>query len=1429
MPHALARLSGLAVAFTLIHPATAFLSAQTSTRTSTQTSSQTPTQAREASSAAAQRTLALRQGFYQLIHVETASAGQTTAKITSGSRIATELSLSLADAAPVSESVTRVTPAVVAIEAEVASLGLQNKPLLLSGQLSPETPAQQTRVRTLLLERDALVATEFTHLHAALDKDSAARVDAAILARFVPVSLQSSQVATPTMPDELGREVPATLAQMYRYAFHFQKSMEAHAAEREKDGESGTPFLDILRVRFGLSTSQFAHFRTASAEFNKQEDILRAQLRQEHKSVHPAATPALRAQSQAAFGASATRIRFLSEGIRASAASQLGTVHSSLGATTSAKLDTAIRAFYVEAQHATKGAPTHTGPGARASSAAAQSTSALASPVPNDDFPGEGGYCDDPYAYASFAFTTDGIYAVGYSEADIDEYDYEDGCYAEVEGELSQDGNIVADDFENYYDVEADTTLYAYVNVGSGYSEITSAISCDDYDDCSDVVYYGAGGQSGAPSIASLSPSSGDIGSSPALTLSGSFLIGPGVQPTVSASGSGLSVSVTSADSHNVQLNASISPSASPGVDTITLTTPWGSASANFTVNCGSPQISGVNPSSLNAGQNATLAITGSGFCSGSVVTAGSPGGVSLGGSAVVDSGNISATLQVPAADGSETATITVTNPNGASASVPVNIIGSQTGTLFLINPYTLASDANPNISTDLVITAVNSIPGSRAQGIAADGVSTMIAVFVTNSSQAVTFNSNNGATVTPYDPGFLTNNISGDQTSVPVNPVQSGSSFYDIALIRSGTTGGGNSTTVSVGTQSASIITLSAPVVLVHGLWGDQSSLQSTHDYLQAQNSTFTVFPFLNQAICYSPYLAFDATSDTLPGSGGNCEFTSTDSLNTYLNGLYSNLDGNGFVGGSVNLVGHSMGGLVARHYSVTGNYKSIRNRMQGAFRNVISIDTPETGSSLATWLDTVGYNRNLQADPVMNPIPYAAWFAVCLGQISLDLQTCFANSHLPLAYPGADLSTGAVASLMPGGPSLAALPSPFIPNANWRAVTADFQDGTTPGSALRSFLNNIITATYAANDPHQDLSSILGTIDNDVIVTIGSQAADWGGPIGGWLQLCNLAHANLPVIGPVMMGLSTANVTQSDLVNNQVAYYLGFNYTPTPSCFPPLPPPPPIPRPRPPLPPRPINPYSVAVAQANPAVAPLHLTPERLIANLPAGPVQLGQPVEISPLTLRPGKILSMAVEQRDPTSHQAFTNEAVEHTPVAPRSHIITGDVSDDGTSRLRTASTGSSSAQTLTIVPQQVGPLDLILSANYADGGYATQTYHLDVVASGKDVKQFLLNVAPRIPLVLDDAPEDRTFWLAPRVTYTTLKYPIHLANSKQISFNVQQSGTAPVVKVDPDGKIHGLNPGTATITGTFDGVASKVIVTVYPKDKAPAGYIFHHKP
>lgn len=110
----------------------------------------------------------------------------------------------------------------------------------------------------------------------------------------------------------------------------------------------------------------------------------------------------------------------------------------------------------------------------------------------------------------------------------------------------------------------------------------------------------------GQPTIASVTPSSAVIGSSPTVSVSGTFLVGADAQPSVSTNDGNLQFSVAQADSRNVQLNSSISSTANPTTDSFTLTTAWGSATGNFTITCGTPQISAVTPPSVNAGQTVT-------------------------------------------------------------------------------------------------------------------------------------------------------------------------------------------------------------------------------------------------------------------------------------------------------------------------------------------------------------------------------------------------------------------------------------------------------------------------------------------------------------------------------------------------------------------------------------------------------------------------------------------------------------------------------------------------------------------------------------------------------------------------------------------------------------------------------------------------------
>lgn len=88
------------------------------------------------------------------------------------------------------------------------------------------------------------------------------------------------------------------------------------------------------------------------------------------------------------------------------------------------------------------------------------------------------------------------------------------------------------------------------------------------------------------------------------------------------------------------------------------------------------------------------------------------------------------------------------------------------------------------------------------------------------------------------------------------------------------------------------------------------------------------------------------------------------------------------------------------------------------------------------------------------------------------------------------------------------------------------------------------------------------------------------------------------------------------------------------------------------------------------------MNMTPDRIRAELPADAVRLGQPATLR-VTLQPGKILAIAVEQRDPDSHRSLSNERVRTIAEAPRSHVLTGEVSDDGTSHQSMNADGSTS--------------------------------------------------------------------------------------------------------------------------------------------------------
>jgi pimeloyl-ACP methyl ester carboxylesterase len=729
----------------------------------------------------------------------------------------------------------------------------------------------------------------------------------------------------------------------------------------------------------------------------------------------------------------------------------------------------------------------------------------------------------------------------------------------------------------------------------------------------------------------------------------------------------------------------------------------------------------------------------------------------------------------------------------------------ASASSLTVIDPYLLTIPSDNEIPISAVVASL-AARKATAKGIMADGTSAAIAVFDSSSSGKVTFSVTNGAKVVAYSPEFLTTVASGGSKSVTVTPIKVDKSYYALALVTDGAAPDaehGASTIISAasadGATKATLTlpTLPTPVVLVHGLWGDIVSLASTEGYLKG-TPAYTANRWLITPICYSTYLGFDAAADTLPGHGSGCEVTSAQAFGNYLSTtLYKQLDEDHYVGGRVDAVVHSMGGLAARHFASTEKYRSVRNRMLGTFRNVITLDTPETGSSLAAYLDDTAYDRTFQASVFSTE--YLLWANFC-GSTSTTIETCFDDNGLPLSFPGTSsyprqpLSSGAVYSLIPGGRSIASSPPADVFNTahgKWYAIASNYKNGDHPPALLRDVLDTVIAATYSSSQTPPTVDSILGTPDDDVIVSYASQTAT--APEAQVREFKDLEHTPAPGEASLLFsGDSNAAVVDSAAVNAQVAYWLGLQSSPAPAAR------------------AGESRQWAEMAESTgelPRATASFLVQGRLSASVPAAPVGLGQTLRI-PLTFSGAKIVDVAVDQFTPIDHHILTN-------------LLDGERVGSGLTRIVSQEAGRAEIEVILL---QTGPVELRISALFADGGLAQQKYRVNVVPSARGLESFDLNRGfHTLALAMEDREEDRQTFLFPEVQYAGLEYPIVLSSSDGLQLTVDQPEDDPVIRVESNGLIHALRPGTAVITGDFDGVRDRVKVDVYAVDDAPAWY------
>ncbi len=172
-------------------------------------------------------------------------------------------------------------------------------------------------------------------------------------------------------------------------------------------------------------------------------------------------------------------------------------------------------------------------------------------------------------------------------------------------------------------------------------------------------------------SLSSINPASGMRGTSVNVTLTGSGLTGA----TSLTAGGGIAVSaMTVVNDTTVTAKFAIANGAGAGNRTVTITTPGGSASTNFTVL--TPSLSSINPAAASRPATGTKAVpvtlTGAGLTGATAISAGA--GITVSGFTAVNDTTVKATFNLTSTTQRTTRPVTVTTPNGTAGGVTFTV-----------------------------------------------------------------------------------------------------------------------------------------------------------------------------------------------------------------------------------------------------------------------------------------------------------------------------------------------------------------------------------------------------------------------------------------------------------------------------------------------------------------------------------------------------------------------------------------------------------------------------------------------------------------------------------------------------------------------------------------------------------------------------------
>lgn len=459
----------------------------------------------------------------------------------------------------------------------------------------------------------------------------------------------------------------------------------------------------------------------------------------------------------------------------------------------------------------------------------------------------------------------------------------------------------------------------------------------------------------------------------------------------------------------------------------------------------------------------------------------------------------------------------------------PMGSTGSAS--LSALNPLAcFASPSQPcaTLSFDSIDpTAALNSPGATT--LAADGTSAVVLVFSSTDGQTpVTFNVSGpgGSTgsfgsLSTYNPGYLSSPSPGTATQIPVNAHNfcdpSGAFCYFLALLWSPSTMPVNSANLNAGIFQNIVLNVTAtqgsasystgllleppPLVLVHGIWS--SAAEAWPPFEQWLNANYP-----NNLIFPADYGKYNYLNYSDPPIQNIME-------GTVLNAL-AGAANRGVVAREVDVVAHSMGGLVTRWFTQAGPPYPLSYLPFDPVHQLVTVGTPQAGSPLAT---TLWNNQNTVEVP--NPPTTSIVDAACIFY--------FASSPCTLGglfgKLGMPVSTG-VQSLQGG--------LPLLSSEVYNSIVGQAPESSTPPSP-GSTTENILNTLLGAFVPGATDYGILGGYPNDTIVPGSSQSSG----AAQTATISGIVHTNLcDALGTLLC--SDEGETASPCVWAQAAFWL-------------------------------------------------------------------------------------------------------------------------------------------------------------------------------------------------------------------------------------------------------------------------------------------------